>query len=845
MGLAFTFLALYSTILTISPAVRYHTWQANLRWIHWLGFSAISTAFFFLQQLLRKQDRICDPFILPIIYLLSGWGFLTISRLSTFFGVRQALWILGSVGLTYVLLKSRKPIYRWLNRYSKVGLMVGLCLLAATLIWGSYPGGEGPRLWLRVFSINLQPSEFLKLFFIIYLSSRLSKSDGKSTIKTILPTLVVFLSIIVILVAQNDFGTLLLFVIIYAAYILFYTDKKRIFAIIVLSFLALAYIGYQYFDIFSTRITSWLSPWEDPGGSSYQVIQSIIAIASGGLLGTGPGLGYPNIVPLVHSDFIFSAIAEETGFIGTSAFILLLALLLVRGYKLARKAPNSFQHYVAAGVTTSIIAQAIIIIGGNIRLLPITGITLPFVSYGGSSFVSAFLGISLLFCMDSTETVDLKKNNQETSLRQALQTLGTLFLVALLAIEIVMLRWSYIRADDLQKRSDNARLIYADLYVPRGKIYDRNSIPLAISTGDTGSLYRQYLYAPLSNTLGFSHVRYGRAGLEESYNQILRGYEGSPSTTIWLTHLMYDQPPEGLDIQLSLDLLLQQELDELLTDYTGASLVMDIETGDILAISSSPWFDANKLNENWAAWAQDENAPFLNRALQGSYPADGVLLPFLVQDEGIGISEQIQENIQSLCTPSSTTSEETLSLKRKYFNNIDEFLSSIALEELTEQLASYDFFSNAAIGLPLSEIYIPQNNINASDEVSVDDQIRVSPLLIAQAAGKISNAGDPVIPRLILSPDVEIDDQEGTLSEIDPDAIRVLLDEVLCSDHTSWFYSAISEDENAIYYWAIRGSLPLSGSKRTVVVTVLENADLASADQISNAIYELTQSLNY
>ncbi|MHB8808116.1 MAG: FtsW/RodA/SpoVE family cell cycle protein, partial [Anaerolineaceae bacterium] len=536
MGLAALFLFLFAAILTLSPIVKYRSWQADLRWFHWIGLVLISAGFFFLQHTLVKCGRNVDPFLLPVIYLLTGWGLLTIFRLGTFYGFRQTLWILASLFLTWFLVTRKQSILALLQKYNLAGLFLGLGMLAATIFWGIFPGGDGPTLWLRILGVNIQPSEFLKLFFIIFLSAYFAKEKDKPrTFKTIIPTLAVFLAICGILVFQNDFGTTLIFLIIYATYLFFYTGQKRTFGLIILAFLLFGGLGYHFFDIFSTRISGWLSSWEDPSGGAYQVIQSILSIAAGGVFGTGPGLGFPNVVPLAHSDFIFSAIAEETGLIGTSCFLVCLAMLLVRGYKIARNAITPFQSYIAAGVATYLTTQAILIIGGNTRLLPITGVTLPFVSYGGSSYVSAFLAISMLFCMDLPETKARDRSKQKDLIRKPLFVLSSLFLLAFLLIEGVLFWWSFVKADGLQERSDNPRLIYADQFVERGTIYDRDFSPLAITQGEVGSFYRYYPYPQLSTTIGFSHSRYGRSGIEEYLNSTLRGFQGYPQAYIWFT----------------------------------------------------------------------------------------------------------------------------------------------------------------------------------------------------------------------------------------------------------------------------------------------------------------------
>ena len=855
MMLAAVFLFFYAVILTLAPVLKYHSWQATLRWTHWIGLVLISSGFFILQHVLSHCGKNHDTFLFPIIYLLSGWGFLTISRLNTYFGLRQAAWILAALLITLFLVTRKKSIMPYLEKYSLVGLIAGLLLLIATLLWGNFPGGEGPTLWLRILGVNFQPSEFLKLFFIIYLSAQFAHGKKQTTIfKTILPSAIFFLIISAILVWQNDFGTTLIFLVIYAAYLYFHTGKTRVFGMIVLSFLLFAVIGYQYFDIFSTRISAWLLPWDDPAGGAYQVVQSILSIAAGGIIGSGPGLGFPNVVPLAHSDFIFSAIAEETGLLGTSCFLILLAFILSRGFKIARHAATPFQGYIAAGVTTYLVTQSILIIGGTIRLLPITGVTLPFVSYGGSSYISAFLAISMLYCMDIPKQSETSQADEQGPLDKPIRILGFIFLLAFFIIECVLFWWSYIQADGLQNRSDNPRLIYADQYVSRGTIYDRNGTPLAVTEGEAGNFYRYYLYADLSNTVGFSHARYGRSGIEEYLNDYLRGYAGYPTTTIWLNHLIYDQPPAGVDVQLTLDLNIQQQLDAQLASFFGAGIVIDADTGEILAIASHPSFDANSLAENWDTWNTDKNAPFLNRVMQGAYPAGGVLAPFMITQEkwdefsNIPLSNEIaMEGDYSACflNPEEDPTFST-ALRNGCNFALLSLMGNLPQQQIRENLTAFGFFSHPALGLPLAETNFKSEVSHSIQYVVGNDQIRFSPLMVAKAASLISNNGKDIPLKLVLDPTDAVNESSSeSSSDRSALTIQFLLDDFFQREGNAWLFNTTSFDEKGVYQWSIRGTYPQAGSKRTIVVIVLEDCNAEYAQAISSAVFDFAQENQY
>jgi len=279
-----------------------------------------------------------------------------------------------------------------------------LFLITLTFFFGTYPGGIGPKLWLGYKGIFFQPSEILKIILILYLASYFSEkqSGGFDFIHTIIPTAVLVFASLVILIGQRDLGTALIFIAIYIFMVYFVFGKKRtlIFGGFLLGLSAIA--GYLLTDLIRIRFQAWILPWgATTQSSSYQIIQSIISLAAGGLFGTGIGIGYPNLVPITHSDFIFTAIAEEAGLIGSIGFISLSVIFLFRGIKISIESKNRFHRYLAAGITTYIITQSILIIGGNIRLFPITGVTLPFVSYGGSSLLTSYLALSMLLIISS------------------------------------------------------------------------------------------------------------------------------------------------------------------------------------------------------------------------------------------------------------------------------------------------------------------------------------------------------------------------------------------------------------------------------------------------------------
>ncbi len=629
-GVILLFLA---AALTLSPAVRARSWEVNYKWMHWMGLILWAVLFYFAHRISTRQLPHHDPFLLPITSLLTGWGLIMIWRLSPPFGLRQTLWLIPAILLLIAGVK-RPSILASLKRYKYIWLTGGLALTGLTLVFGTNPsGGAFPHLWLGCCGFYIQPSEPLKLLLIVYLAAyladtqdvRAKRRDGKLIVTSqishhllplLAPTVIMTGLALLLLIVQRDLGTATIFLFLYAVIVYVATGRWE-FLIATGSILTLAGIGgYFLFDVVRLRIDAWINPWLDPSGRSFQIVQSIMAIANGGLLGRGAGLGNPGLVPIPHSDFIFASISEESGLVGSLALILLLALLCTRGLSIALRASDNFQRFLASGLTAYLSAQSILIIGGNLRLLPLTGVTLPFVSYGGSSLVTSFLALMILLQISHQSPDPVM---QKPNLNPILHLGGFLF-AGFFAAALASGWWAYYRGPALLTRTDNARRAIADLSVRRGDILDRNNDPLVTTLGEPGSYSRQVLYPALSPVIGYNDPKYGQSGLESSLDSYLRGVEGYPGLTIWWNHLLYGQPPPGLNVRLTLEIRLQKIADELLADKTGALVLINAQSGEILAMASHPGFNANQLEANWSDLIKDPGAPLLNRAVLGFYP---------------------------------------------------------------------------------------------------------------------------------------------------------------------------------------------------------------------------------
>jgi cell division protein FtsW (lipid II flippase) len=660
LGLAALFIFLYALALSLSAAAHIRSWQVDYRWWHWLGVliwtGGIAAAHLQANRWLPERD----PYLLPLAALLSGWGVLTIWRLVPSVGLRQSLWLMVSITIFILGLRLPRDL-GFLRRYKYVWLTSGLLLTALTLFLGTNPLGYGPRLWLGCCGLYFQPSEPLKLLLIVYLAAYLAGKQSpyistrrRSILPWLGPTLLITGLTMALLLAQRDLGTASIFIFLYVTVVFIASADWRILLFGGLALLLSGVAGYALFDVVRLRVDAWLNPWIDPSGRSYQIVQSLLAVSNGGLFGRGPGLGNPTLVPISHSDFVFAAIAEETGLLGALALLVILATLAQRGLRIALSATDTYRRYLAAGLTAHLVGQSILIIGGNLRLLPLTGVTLPFVSYGGSSLLTSFLSLLLLMHISSNE-----EESQPAPLPESLPYLGlgAFLLAGLGAASLVSGWWAVYRGPDLLTRSDNARRAIADRYVQRGAILDRHNTPLAATYGEPGEYTRQALYPPLSPVVGYSNPTYGQSGLEAGLDPYLRGLRGNPGLDIWWNYLLYGQPPAGLNVRLSLDLTMQRAADNELGDHTGALVLMNAQSGEILAMATYPTFDANTLEQNWAQLISEPSAPLLNRSVQGRYPTgdlSNLLFPQGAQTPGLDPAPEIYLPAASLPNPGET-----------------------------------------------------------------------------------------------------------------------------------------------------------------------------------------------
>ncbi|MDR7865650.1 MAG: FtsW/RodA/SpoVE family cell cycle protein [Sporomusaceae bacterium] len=365
---------------------------------------------------LRRAGHLGDGLLLPLAAVLTALGLIMVFRLKPGLFMVQALW--AAFGLAAFLGSAFffRQAERW-SEYKYFWGLAGIALLLATALFGVDIGGN--KNWLFIGPVHFQPSEFAKLFIVLFLAAYLNERREVLTFATrrygplifpqpriMAPLLAVWGLAMLMLVGQRDLGAALLYfgtatVMIYlasgrAGYLLWGAGM----------FLVGSVLAYALYPHVRARIDIWLDPWADPSGRAYQVVQSLFALGSGGALGSGLGYGFPGLVPEVHTDFIFAAIGEELGLAGAGAVMMLYILLVYRAFRAALLATSPFRALLAGGLAVLLALQVLVIVGGVTKFLPLTGVTLPLVSYGGSSVVATFILLGMVLAMSEKRPAD-------------------------------------------------------------------------------------------------------------------------------------------------------------------------------------------------------------------------------------------------------------------------------------------------------------------------------------------------------------------------------------------------------------------------------------------------------
>lgn len=395
-----------------------------------IGYVGLMLAAHLVLRLTGNQG---DQMLLPVVATIGGVGIVMLNRLpqdllgANIFGLRlgmattQLLWFVIGVGVM-LWIAARFRDDGVLRHYKYTWALAGALLLIITFLFGREVNGA--RLWIFLGPIGFQPAEAIKVVLVIFIAGYLAEkrvvlSEGIARIGPIkipplpylLPMLAIFFGVMGIVVISRDLGTALLFFGIFLTMLFVATGRRSYVLVGIVLFIVGSFGAYQAFGHVRVRVDNWISPFADPSGSGYQTVQVLYAFGRGGLFGEGLGQGLPTIsghlpIPALPTDFIFAAVAEELGLIGAVALLALVMVLVFRGLRTAVLARDDFSSMLAVGLTVSLGLQTLIIASGNVKLVPLTGITFPFVSFGGSSLLASFVVLGLLLAISHRSAVD-------------------------------------------------------------------------------------------------------------------------------------------------------------------------------------------------------------------------------------------------------------------------------------------------------------------------------------------------------------------------------------------------------------------------------------------------------
>ena len=642
--------------------------------LFWGGVLGFLAAFWLAHAVLRSAPA-ADPFLLPWIALLSGIGLMLVYSVKDPYRDAPAFW--GQVwgvsvyGILALLLPLTRGFGRLtLRRYQYVYAGAAALLMLGLLVLGHGPGG------IHIQLFGVEPVEFIKLLLVLFTASYLADRRGMlGDPKAVLPRLADFGPLaaayafcLALFLLVKDLGPAVLLLGVFLA-LLYLTTRRWIYPVVGTALLAIAAgLGDAlHFGFFATRVLMWLHPWDNADKNGAQLAQGLWGFATGGLFGSGLGLGHPEFVPRSGSDSIFASLGEQMGLVGCLVVLVIYALLIARGLSIARRAGTEFDRLLAAGLTLLLGGQAMTITGGVSGLVPLTGMTLPFVSFGASSLVSSFFAVGLLLQI-SGKTVPADFADQATpEWSRAARTLA-LACAAYLLLGIGFARLVFVQgvldtqtATRLLRTPDrdtlpgmplpahvNPRLLLYASHLTRGTIYDNSKQALArnpvsrTEPGQTtllcpdgrprvypaGSPFGQIVWAverpqSASNPLGENATLRGF----NSYADLLKPYRTQ--------NLPFHSAPHPQNVTLTLDKNLQLAATEALTKYAGqvrdrrtgrsktkgAAVLLDVGTGQVRALASIPNFDPAALTpQSWAALQTQPDGPVFNRAANGLYP---------------------------------------------------------------------------------------------------------------------------------------------------------------------------------------------------------------------------------
>ena len=378
-------------ILTISLIFLY-SWDSLNKNVYMLSAGLVLLTFF--SNIIVSKISSGDHYLFLIVSMLMSIGVIMIYRISPELGLKQLLWLTIGIVIFFVSYFAIKWLSVW-DKMLYLYILINYLFFAITFILGTRK--HGAINWIEFKGISIQPGEFAKIVLVFIIAAYFANENYAKKIKHADKILMLIIySFIGLFFIQRDLGTALVFFGIFTGLQFIYSKERYLIWINIMGAVVGGIVGYFSFDHVKVRILTWINPWPYIDNKGYQITQSLFAISTGDYFGTGLGRGNPSFIPLSYNDFIFSAITEEMGVFTGIGIIMLFMLLTYRGFKIALKQRQMFYRILAIGISLMFGIQAFTIIAGVLKLIPLTGLTLPFVSYGGSSVITSFAALGIL-----------------------------------------------------------------------------------------------------------------------------------------------------------------------------------------------------------------------------------------------------------------------------------------------------------------------------------------------------------------------------------------------------------------------------------------------------------------
>ena len=737
----------------------------------------VITVFAFL-VLMRVIYPRADRLIQNHIALLLSISFVILTRLSITRSIRQFTIIAVSLVVALVIPAFMKYI-RMLKNCYLIFAAAGILILGAVLISGSITNGS--KLSFSIMGISFQPSEFVKILYVLFIAACLVRAEKFSHI---LLSAVLAAVHVLFLVSSKDLGSALIYFVTYIILLYIATHKLKYLILGLAGGAAAAYASYFMFAHVRVRVAAWLNPWNDINATGYQIAQSLFGIGTGGWFGMGIDAGTPGSIPYVEQDFIFSAICEEFGVIFGICLIAVCVNLFLEIVRVAHSCNDSFMKYASFGLGIIYIVQLFLTIGGNSKFIPLTGVTLPLISYGGSSVLASLIMFSVIqgFYINNDLYSENAYDENDASYgggdcgnvyyRYALEHIPKLhmnviagvFVVLFAAISGYLIHFVHYDSSQVINNSYNVKRqdIIAERTI-RGDILSADGQVLATTLADT-----EERFYPFGNV--FSHAigyaSHGRMGVEQSANMYL--VSSNISLDNKLANDLADKKHMGNTVVTTFDADLQKIAYDALGVYDGTVIVMEPSSGKILAMVSKPDFDPNAIGNIWdSIVADDTSSVLLNRATQGLYPP-GSTFKILTALEYIKENPESFQEYQFQCNGRYTNGDNSIQcfhgihhgnvdLKKAFAKSCNASFANIGLSldrsKFQDMLDSLYFNRNLPVEFLSNKSSISENIADSDNDmiqtVIGQGQTQMTPLHLAMVTAMIANGGKMMQPYII------------------------------------------------------------------------------------------------